>query len=271
MRQRGLGGELAAECFGTFILILLGDGVVANVGLAPRLAPGAYTWDTIVFGWAFAVVIAVSVAGGVTGAHINPAVTLAMAARRGFPWRKVGPYVLAQTAGAFLGAAGVFLVYREGLLAAGMPNVWSTGPGSVFGEAFWGGGSSLLAGATSTYSLLTAATAEFFGTMVLLWGVLATFDDRNWGVQSKTNLGALLVGFTVLGIGLSLGGPSGYAINPARDLGPRLFGSLAGTPGLFEGPYWIVAPVLVPAVAGILGVILYDLFITRNLPEESSG
>ncbi len=266
MRQRGLGGELVAECFGTFILILLGDGVVANVGLAPRLAPGAYGWDTIVFGWAFAVVIAVYVAGGVTGAHINPAVTLAMAARRDFPWRKVVPYTLAQTTGAFLGAGAVYLVYREGLLAAGMPNVWSTGPGSVFGEAFWGS-SSLLAGASGSYSLLTASTAELFGTMVLLWGVLAAFDDRNWGVQSKTNLGALLVGFTVLGIGLSLGGPSGYAINPARDLGPRLFGALAGTPGLFDGIYWLVAPVLVPAVAGILGVVLYDLFITRNLPE----
>ena len=268
MRRRGLSGELVAECFGTFILILLGDGVVANVGLAPRLAPGAYGWTAIALGWAFAVVIAVYVAGGVTGAHINPAVTLAMAARRDFPWRKVPAYAAAQTVGAFLGAAAVFLVYREGLQAAGMPNVWSTGPGSVFGQAFWGSGGSLVAGPAGSYSLLTASTAELFGTMVLLWGVLAVFDDRNWGVQSKTNLGALLVGFTVLGIGLSLGGPSGYAINPARDLGPRIFGALAGTSGLFEGVYWIVAPVLVPAVAGILGVVLYDLFIGRNLPGE---
>ena len=118
MRQRGLGGELVAECFGTFILILLGDGVVANVGLAPRLAPGAYGWDTIVFGWAFAVVIAVYVAGGVTGAHINPAVTVAFAVFRKFPWRKVVPYSLAQLAGAFVAAALVFLNYHPAFMKA---------------------------------------------------------------------------------------------------------------------------------------------------------
>ena len=139
MNQRGLTGELIAETFGTFVLILLGDGVVANVGLAPRLAGTAYNWNTITFGWAFAVIIAVYVTGGVTGAHINPAVTIALAVKRGFPWGKVVPYILAQLVGAFLGAAAVYLVYRDGLVAAGMPNVWSTGPGSVFAEAFWGG------------------------------------------------------------------------------------------------------------------------------------
>src|SRR5690606_22735 len=145
-RERGITGELIAELFGTFILILLGDGVVANVGLAPRLAGVGYDWNTITFGWAFAVMVAVYVAGGVSGAHINPAVTLALAAKRGFPWSKVGPYIIAQIIGAFLGAAAVFLVYMEGLQEAGMPNVWSTGPGSVFGEAFWGGESSAATG-----------------------------------------------------------------------------------------------------------------------------
>lgn len=209
MRSKGLSGELIAEVFGTFILILLGDGVVAHVGLAPRIASAGYNWNTIAFGWAFAVVIAVYVAGGVTGAHINPAVTIAVAVKRGFPWSKVIPYILAQTVGAFLGAGAVYLIYRDGLVATGMPNIWSTGPGSVFGETFWGatgGGASSI----GSYSMLTASIAEFFGTMVLLWGVMAAFDDRNWGVQSKANLGALLVGFTVLAVGLSLGGPSGY-------------------------------------------------------------
>ena len=266
MKKNGLTGELIAEVFGTFILILLGDGVVANVGLAPRLAAPAYNWNTIAFGWGFAVVIAVYVAGGVTGAHINPAVTVAMAVKRGFPWGKVAPYILAQLVGAFLGAAAVYLIYRDGLVSAGMPNVWSTGPGSIFDQAFWGGEGTDPVG---SYSMLTASIAEFFGTMVLLWGVLAAFDDRNWGVQTKANLGALLVGFTVLAIGLSLGGPSGYAINPARDLGPRIFGAIVGTQGLFDGLYWLIPPVLIPLIAGPIGVFCYDWFITPFLPEAA--
>jgi glycerol uptake facilitator protein len=266
MKRNGLTGELIAEVFGTFILILLGDGVVANVGLAPRLAAPAYNWNTIAFGWGFAVVIAVYVAGGVTGAHINPAVTVAMAVKRGFPWGKVAPYILAQLVGAFLGAAAVYLIYRDGLVSAGMPNVWCTGPGAIFDQAFWGGEGTDPVG---NYSMLTASIAEFFGTMVLLWGVLAAFDDRNWGVQTKANLGALLVGFTVLAIGLSLGGPSGYAINPARDLGPRIFGAIVGTQGLFDGLYWLIPPVLIPLIAGAIGVFCYDWFITPFLPEAA--
>jgi glycerol uptake facilitator protein len=266
MKRNTLPGELMAEFFGTFILILLGDGVVANVGLAPRLAAPAYNWNTIVFGWCFAVMVAVYVAGGVTGAHINPAVTIAVAVKRGFPWSKVAPYILAQIAGAFVGALAVFLVYREGLIAAGMPNVWSTGPGSVMTEAFWGG----TAGAVSSvpYSMFNAGVAEFFGTMVLLWGVMAVFDDKNWGPHTKTYLGPLLVGFTVLAVGLSLGGPSGYSINPARDLGPRIAGALVGTTGLFDGLYWLIVPVLVPAFSGAVGIVLYDIFITPFLPQK---
>ena len=264
MRSRGIVGEFMGEVFGTFILILLGDGVVANVGLAPRVAATAYNWNTITIGWAFAVIIAVYVSAGVSGAHINPAVTLALAIRRGFPWAKVGPYIVAQLLGAFLGALGVYLVYRDGLVAAGMPNVWSTGPGSVFGSAFWGGEG---AAAVGTYSLLTASIAEFFGTMMLLWGVMASGDTRNMGLLH--NLGPFLVGFTVLAVGLSLGGPSGYSINPARDLGPRIFGALVGTQGLFDGIYWLVPPVLIPAIAGPIGVVLYDLFVSANLPEQT--
>lgn len=265
MKKNGLTGELVAEFFGTFILILLGDGVVANVGLAPRLAASAYNWNTITIGWAFAVIIAVYITGGVTGAHINPAVTIALAAKRGFPWAKVGPYIVAQMIGAFVGALAVYLVYRDGLVAAGMPNVWSTGPGSVFGQAFWGGGE---AAATGSYSLVTAGIAEFVGTMVLLWGVLASGDERNLGL--KNNMGPFLVGFTVLAVGLSLGGPSGYSINPARDLGPRIFGTLAGTEGLWDDPaYALIVPVLIPAIAGAVGVFIYDWLITPFLPAKT--
>jgi glycerol uptake facilitator protein len=262
MKRNTLPGELMAEFFGTFILILLGDGVVANVGLAPRLAAPAYNWNTIVFGWGFAVMVAVFVAGGVSGAHINPAVTIALAVKRGFPWAKVAPYILVQIAGAFVGALAVYLIYRDGLVAAGMPNVWSTGPGSVMNEAFWGG----TAGAVTTapYSMFTAGVAEFFGTMVLLWGIMGIGDTK----PSIGGLGALLVGFVVLSVGLSLGGPSGYSINPARDLGPRILGVLVGTQGLFDGLYWLIVPVLVPAFSGAVGVVLYDIFIKPFLPVE---
>ncbi len=255
--------EFIGEVFGTFILILLGDGVVANVGLAPRVAGTAYNWNTITIGWAFAVIIAVYVSAGISGAHLNPAVTLGLAARRGFPWKKVLPFIVAQMIGAFLGAAAVYLIYRDGLVAAGMPNVWSTGPGSVFGSTFWGGPSE---GATGTYSMLTASIAELFGTFVLIWGIAASGDLKNNGL--KDNLGALIVGFAVLAVGLSLGGPSGYSINPARDLGPRLLGAIVGTKGLFDGLYWLIVPVLVPAIAGPIGFFLYDVLVTKNLPSK---
>ncbi len=263
MRERGLMGELIAEVFGTFILILLGDGVVANVGLAPRLAAPAYNWNTIVFGWAFAVIVAVFVVGGVSGAHINPAVTIALAVKRGFPWGKVVPYIIAQVIGAFLGALGVYLCYRDGLVAAGLPNVWCTGPGSVFSAAFWGGTGAAAAG---HYSLLTACITEFIGTAVLLWGVLASGDNKNMGLVN--NLGPFLVGGVVLAVGLSLGGPSGYAINPARDFGPRLLGLVVGTQGLFDGIYWLVPPIIMTILGGIVGAVTYDWFVTPALEAK---
>lgn len=256
-------GELIGEVFGTFILILLGDGVVANVGLAPRLASPAYNWNTITFGWAMAVMVAVYVTGGVSGAHINPAVTLALAVKRGFPWAKVVPYWIAQIVGAFLGALGVYLCYFDGLVAAGMPNVWCTGPGSVFGQAFWGGTG---AGSVGAYSLGIAFVCEIFGTAVLLWGVLASGDTKNLGVGA--NLGPMVVALTVLAVGLCLGGPSGYSINPARDLGPRIFGALVGTQGLFSGLYWLLPPVTAPLIGAVIGVFTYDWFVTPVVSKK---
>ncbi len=265
MKPKSLTGELLAEAFGTFILILLGDGVVANVGLAPRLAPPGYDWNTIVWGWAFAVVVAVYVAGGVSGAHINPAVTIALAATKRFEWSKVLPFIVAQVIGAFLGALGVYLVYREGLVAAGMPNVWCTGPGSVFGQTFWGAATT--GEAVGAYSFGNAFIAEIFGTATLLWGVLAMTDEDNLAPQS--NLAPLLIGFVVLAVGLSLGGPSGYAINPARDFGPRVFGALVGTQGLFDGAYWFGPPVLGAIIGGVLGAFSYDWLIKPFLSKKA--
>jgi len=261
MNNKGLMGELMAEFFGTFVLILGGDGVVANVGLAPRLAAAGYDWNVIVWGWGLAVMVAVYVAGGVSGAHINPAVTLALAVKRGFSWGKLLPYWIAQIIGAFVGALGVYLVYRDGLVSAGMPNVWCTGPGSIFGEAFWG--STAAGTAVGSYSMLTAFFAEVFGTMVLMLGIVGWGDSS----QGQGWAGGLIVGLVVVMVGLTLGGPSGYAINPARDFGPRLFGTLVGTADLFKGLYWLIVPIIGPLVGGPLGVILYDIFIAPNLPK----
>ncbi len=255
-------GQILGEVFGTFILILLGDGVVANVGLAPRLAAPAYNWNTITIGWAFAVIVAVYVSAGVSGAHLNPAVTISLALKRGFPWGKVLPYIVAQMVGAFLGALGVYLCYRDGLASAGMPNVWCTGPGSVFGQAFWGGAAG---SGGQPYSFITALITEIIGTAVLMWGILASGDARNTGLMH--NLGPFLVGGTVLAVGLSLGGPSGYAINPARDLGPRLFGLVVGTKDLFASGYWWI-PIVGPIVGGAVGTYLYDFLVTAFLPEK---
>jgi glycerol uptake facilitator protein len=144
-----------------------------------------------------------------------------------------------------------------------MPNVWSTGPGSVFGQAFWGG---VGADPVGSYSILNASIAELFGTFMLLWGVLALTDEDN--LAPAGNMGPFMIGMLVLAIGLSLGGPSGYAINPARDLGPRIFGAIVGTEGLFSGIYWLVPPVLVTAVAGLIAPFIYDALISPFLPKK---
>jgi len=271
MKQMSLTRELVGEVFGTFVLILLGDGVVAQVGLAARLASVAYNWNTIVIGWCFAVIVAVYISGGVSGAHLNPAVTLMLAVKRGFSWGKVVPFWIAQIVGAFLGALGVFLVYHEGLVSAGLPNVWCTGPGSIFSQVFFGAVGSGVGGsvtAAGSYSLTNAMVAEFFGTMVLMWGILASGDSKNLGLMH--NMGPFLVGGTVLAIGLSLGGPSGYAINPARDFGPRLFGLLTGTQGLFTGIYWLAAPIISPLIGGAVAPFLYDWFVTDALKSKEA-
>jgi glycerol uptake facilitator protein len=268
MKDKGLFGEFVAEIFGTFILVLLGVGVVVNVGLAPRMAAGsAFDWLLINTGWALAVVIAVYAVAGVSGAHLNPAVTLALAVKRGFPWGKVPAYMVAQVIGAFLGAVALFLTYRDGLVGAGFPNVWTGGPGSVFAEAWWGNPAAREA--IGSYSLFTATFAEAIGTAVLLWGVMMAFDQRNMAVGA--NLGPLIVALAVFAVGTSLGGPTGYMINPARDFGPRLFGALIGTQGMFDGIYWLVAPIIGPLIGGVAGIFIYDWCVTPFLPAASAA
>lgn len=228
------------ELIGTMILILLGDGVVANVVLNKNKGEGS-GWIVITFGWGMAVAMAVYAVGWASGAHINPAVTIGLAAAGLFPWGQVAPYIIAQFIGAFLGAVLVVLAYYQhfeatedkGLKLA----VFCTGP--AIRNTMW--------------NLIT----EIIGTMMLLWGVIFIFNANN-GIGS--GIGPYLVGMLVFSIGLSLGGPTGYAINPARDLGPRIAHFVLPVPGKGDSDWgysWI--PVVGPIIGGIIGAITWSM------------
>lgn len=255
MRRDTLLGQLWAEFVGTFILILFGDGVVAATLYSTRLATGedapwaAYNWNTITLGWAFAVVFGVYVAGGITGAHINPAVTAAAMARRTIEPVKGLLYMVAQVAGAFVGALTVYLVYWGDFDALGWRNAFYTGPAGNYD------------GLTANHYFV-----EFIGTFALVLFIYAIVDNvRNLGPGA--NLWPFMVGMAVLAIGLSLGGPTGYAINPARDFGPRLFSGLflSGDDVAFEDAYFLV-PIIGPLAGGIAGAFFYDFLIKPFLP-----
>jgi glycerol uptake facilitator protein len=227
-----------AEVVGTMLLILLGDGVVAGVLLNKSKAEKS-GWIVITTGWALAVALAVYAVGRISGAHLNPAVTLGLAAVGKFPWSEVPVYVLAQMLGAFLGAALVWLAYLAHWEETSDRNlklaVFSTAP----------------AIRRTAANLVT----EIIGTSVLVFGVLALGANK---APNDTGLTPLLVGFLVWAIGLSLGGPTGYAINPARDLAPRIAHAVLPIVGKGDSDWgysWI--PVLGPLVGGVIGAIAY--------------
>ncbi len=266
-------GELSAEFLGTFVLIAFGDGVVAMAVAALNQsgrAENAHTiflasgdWLLITWGWAIGVAMAVYVAGGVSGAHINPAVTLALAVRREFPWRKVLPYMAAQMVGAFVGAALVFLVYHNAISSFEAANNITRGdPASnttfsifaTFPAPYYNGG------------MIGPLIDQIVGTMFLVIFVFALVDTLNQSPQAY--LTPLLVGFAVAAIGMSYGANAGYAINPARDFGPRVFAWLAGwgsvalpgtVKGAFTAYFWV--PIVGPLVGGVIGAYIYDFFI----------
>jgi MIP family channel proteins len=256
--SRGLARELAAEFLGTFVLIAFGVGVVAQTVLSAN-ANGSYL--AINLGWGVAVMLGVLIAGGVSGAHLNPAVTVALAVHRGVPWGKVAPYALAQTAGAFAAAALVFLTYREAFFAfdGGLRQI---------------AGAQGTAGIFATYpqpfvSTLGGLVDQIVGTALLVIGVFAIGDQRN--VAAPGWLGPILVGLLVVGIGVAFGFNAGYAINPARDLGPRLFTAVAGWGGgvFTASGGWCWVPVVGPTIGAVVGGAMYDVCITRLHPVES--
>jgi glycerol uptake facilitator protein len=233
-----------AEFVGTALLILFGDGVVANVVLNKSKGQGG-GWIVIATGWGLAVMVAVYAVGTISGAHLNPAVTIALAAIGKFAWAKVPGYIAAQVAGASFGAFLVWLAY--------LPH-WKETPQTDLKLA-------VFCTAPAIRSPLANLLCEVIGTAALLFGVLSIPSTSNLsGPDWATGFGPLLVGLLVFAIGLSIGGPTGYAINPARDFGPRLAHAIlpiAGKGGSDWGYAWI--PIVGPIIGGVLGALAYHL------------
>jgi glycerol uptake facilitator protein len=228
-----------AEVIGTALLILLGDGVVAATLLNHSKAQNG-GWIVIAWGWGMAVAMAVFAVGQFDGAHLNPAVTLGFAVIGNTKWADVPKYIGGEFVGAFIGAVLVFGAYSNHWRPTEDPGlklaVFSTAP--------------------AIRNTIANFITEVIGTFVLVFGVLAIFANK---ATVASGLGALLVGLLVLAIGLSLGGPTGYAINPARDLGPRIAHALLPIPG--KGPSdWSYAwiPVVAPLCGGALGALCFD-------------
>ena len=262
-------GEALSEFLGTFVMIAFGEGVGA-MAVAALNQSGRGTlsfnasgdWLFITTGWALAVTLAVYVAGGVSGAHLNPAITVAMALRRDFPWRKVIPYAVAQFFGALGGAALVYLNYKDAIAS------YERAHGIIRGAL---GG---VSDSTATFSIFATFPAPYhgtspigplldqiIGTMFLVMIIFALTDTLNQ--PPLANLGPFVVGLVVAAIGMSFGANAGYAINPARDFGPRLFAWMAGwgqvaLPGI-RSYFWV--PIIGPLAGGILGALVYDWFI----------
>ncbi|MDM8528400.1 MIP/aquaporin family protein [Anaerolineales bacterium HSG24] len=238
------------EMIGTMMLILLGNGVVANVVLNETKGSGGGgggAWITITAGWGFAVLVGVFTVAHLSGAHINPAVTIGLAVAGNFPWASVVPYIIAQMIGAFIGTTLVWLAYFDhwGKTddAGAKLACFSTGP--------------------AIRNLPMNVLTEAIGTFVLVFGVFlikgASFDDSGSVVPvSLGALGAIPVALLVFGIGLSLGGPTGYAINPARDLAPRIAHFLLPIPGKGDSDWeysWV--PVVGPIIGAVVAAVVY--------------
>ena len=259
VRRPPLLGEVSAEFFGTMILILFGCGVVAQVvtgGTPLTTAPGATgDYNSVAWGWGLGVAMAVYVAGRLSGAHLNPAVTVALATFKGFPARKVLPYIGAQTVGAFVGALLVRFTYSDLIRnvdpghTKATQGIFSTSP-------------------DANVTLLTAFCDQMIGTAILVAVIFALTSAVN--NPPLSNMGPLVIGLLVVAIGLGWGANAGYAINPARDFGPRLLSWITGYHDAWfsaNGPqlyFWV--PIVAPLIGGLIGGGLFVFCIERFLP-----
>lgn len=276
MNRRGLGGELLAEFLGTMVLILFGDGVVATVLLflgfgTQQGSANTASWLLINFGWGFAVMLGVFVAGTISGAHLNPAVTIGLAVRRAFPWNKVGWYILFQVLGAWFAALLLFIEYNTGFtsfesanhitrgsLASAADNIFFTAPHTTLGGA--------------VVPIWNATFDQILGTFLLVYLIMAITDARN--SPPLSNIAPLIIGLLVVAIGMSFGVDAGYAINPARDFGPRLFAWMAGwgqvaLPGNgvgYSNYFWV--PIVGPIIGGALAALVYQVTLHPILAEK---
>jgi MIP family channel proteins len=252
--------EMLAEFLGTFVLIVFGLGVVAQTVLSNGTAG---TTLSINIAWGLAVTMGCYVSAGVTGAHLNPAVTLALAVHRRFPWNRVVPFAAAQCLGAFVASTVVYVTYREALTAfdggarqilgpIGTAGIWATYP-QPFLSSFPGG-----------------FIDQFVGTALLMGVILAITDTRNSPVPA--GLAPVVVGLLVLLIGATFGFNAGYAINPARDFAPRVFTAVAGWgSGVFSaGNAWWWVPVVAPCVGAVAGGWMYDACVGNRFPESGA-
>lgn len=263
MKKVPLIGELSAECLGTMILILFGCGVVAQVigGGFPKTL-GAGDHNSIAFAWGFGVTLAIYVAGRLSGAHLNPAVTIALAAFKGFDRRKILPYITAQVIGAFIGALIVRFAYADQIRAIdpghtkATQGIFSTSPGAGV-------------------SMTTAFFDQVIGTAILVAVIFAVTSAVN--NPPLANMGPVIVGVLVIAIGMAWGTNAGYAINPARDFGPRLASWVTGYGDAMysaNGPelyFWL--PIVAPIVGGLVGGAMFVFGIERFLPaaEQEIG
>ncbi|XP_072167305.1 aquaporin-3-like [Diadema setosum] len=257
-----LAREILAEFIGTFILIAFGDASVAQSVLSNGTKGG---FLSINWGWGVGVALGAYFASGVSGAHMNPAVTLAFACLGRFPWKKVALYILAQMVGAFVAAAVVFGIYSDAI------NAFDGGTRAVLGP-------NGTAGIFATYpqpflSIWSGFGDQIFGTALLMSAVLAITDKKNNAPPS--GMEPLLIGLVVFNIGICYGFNCGYAINPARDLGPRIFTACAGygkEVWVPDGMHWWWVPIIGPILGAILGAYMYVFVIElHHDPDPTSA
>lgn len=273
--RKNVWGELLSELFGTFVLIVFGDGVVGLVvagmygsGRADEIFAAGGDWMIVGWGWGLAVAFGVYVAGGVSGAHINPAVTLGHAFKGMVEWKKVIPYWIAQTVGAFLGAVVVYIEYYQSIDMLNAAN----------------GVTRASEGGLDTFSIFATFPAEaagghwgvplfdqILGTFFLVFLIYSLIDNKNVGFGGLTKISPFVVGLIVVAIGISLGTNAGYAINPARDFGPRVLAWIKGWgPNAFPGPgnYWWI-PIIGPLIGGAIAPFAYEWIIEKTLTAKT--